>query len=203
MHKAIDFWFSIGSTYSYLSVVRLRDVADTHGIVFNWRPFNVREIMIAQNNRPFVDKPVKALYMWRDIERRASMYGIPVRVPVPYPLTEMELANRVAILAARQGWCSDYAVATYKRWFQNGLEPGSEPNLSDSLREIGQNPLQVIDEAKSDEVGNALAAATEEARVLGVFGSPSFIVGGEVFWGDDRLDDALKWCRFGSLAPSA
>jgi 2-hydroxychromene-2-carboxylate isomerase len=203
MHKAIDFWFSIGSTYSYLSVVRLRDVEDTHGIVFNWRPFNVREIMIAQNNRPFVDKPVKALYMWRDIERRASMYGIPVRVPVPYPLTEMELANRVAILAARQGWCSDYAVATYKRWFQNGLEPGSEPNLSDSLREIGQNPLQVIDEAKSDEVGNALAAATEEARVLGVFGSPSFIVGGEVFWGDDRLDDALKWCRFGSLAPSA
>jgi len=203
MQNTIDFWFSIGSTYSYLSVMRLRDVEGTQGIRFNWRPFNVREIMVEQNNRPFVGKPVKTAYMWRDIERRAARYGIPVRVPVPYPLREMELANRVATLAAKEGWCSDYAIATYRRWCQDGLEPGSEPNLSDSLREIGRNPLSVLNEAKSDEIGNALVAATGEARSLGIFGSPSFVVGTEVFWGDDRLDDALRWCRSGSLRQSA
>src|SRR6185312_15440440 len=123
---------------------------------FNWHPFNVRDIMVEQNNRPFVGKPVKAAYMWRDIERRAAMYDLPIKVPAPYPLKEMELANRVAILAARGGWCADYAVATYKRWFQNGLEPGSEPNLSESLREIGRDAHRVVAEAKSDEIGVAL-----------------------------------------------
>jgi 2-hydroxychromene-2-carboxylate isomerase len=203
MQNSIDFWFSIGSTYSYLSIMRLRGIEAAHNVRFNWRPFNVREIMVEQNNRPFVGKPVKAAYMWRDIERRAAMYGLPIQVPAPYPLKEMELANRVAILAAKEGWCADYAVATYKRWFQNGLEPGSEPNLSDSLREIGQDPHRVDIEAKSDATGAALLAANDAARLLDIFGSPSFVVGSEIFWGDDRLDDALRWCQFGSLRPTA
>ena len=202
MQNTIDFWFSIGSTYSYLSVMRLRDVETAQHVHFNWHPFNVREIMIEQNNRPFVGKPVKTSYMWRDMERRAAMYGIPITVPAPYPLKEMELANRVAIVGAKEGWCADYAVATYRRWFQSALEPGSEPNLSASLDEIGQDPRRVIPEAMEDETGNALLAATSEARSLGIFGSPSFIVGTEIFWGDDRLDDALKWCRSGSLKPN-
>lgn len=203
MQDSIDFWFSIGSTYSYLSIMRLRDVERSRGVRFNWRPFNVREIMVEQNNRPFVGKPVKTAYMWRDIERRAAMYDLPIQVRAPYPLKEMELANRVAILAAKEGWCADYAVATYKRWFQNGLEPGSEPNLTDSLREIGQNPHRVVAEAKSDEIGAGLLSANDTARTLGIFGSPSFAVGSEVFWGDDRLDDALRWGQFGSLKSTA
>jgi 2-hydroxychromene-2-carboxylate isomerase len=201
MQNSIDFWFSIGSTYSYLSVMRLRSIEVAHNIRFNWRPFNVREIMVEQNNRPFVGKPVKAAYMWRDIERRAAMYDLPIKVPAPYPLKEMELANRVAILAAQEGWCADYAAATYRRWFQSGLEPGSDPNLSDSLREIGRDPYRIAAEAKSGEIGSALLAANDEARSVGVFGSPSFVVGSEIFWGDDRLDDALRWCQFGSLRP--
>lgn len=193
MDQPIDFWFSIGSTYTYLSVMRLAEVQRASGVRFNWRPFNVRTIMMEQNNRPFVGKPVKTAYMWRDIERRAERYGLPIRVPAPYPLQEMELANRVAALGAREGWCADYTVATYRRWFQQGLEPGSEPNLSDSLREIGQDPGRVLALARSSDIGDALTAAVDTARALNVFGSPSFIVGDEVFWGDDRLDDALHW----------
>jgi 2-hydroxychromene-2-carboxylate isomerase len=115
----------------------------------------------------------------------------------------MELANRVAILAAKEGWCADYAVTTYKSWFQSGLEPGSEPNLSDSLREVGRDPYRVVVEANGDEIVAALLAANDVARSLGIFGSPSFVVGSEVFWGDDRLDDALRWCQSGSLKPTA
>lgn len=203
MQNTIDFWFYIGSTYTYLSVMRLREVERTQGVVFNWRPFNVREIMVEQNNRPFVGKPVKTAYMWRDIERRAAMYGMPIQVPAPYPLKEPELVNRVATLAAKEGWCSDYVIATYRRWFQGGLEPGTEPSLSDSLSEVGQDIQRVIAEARSDEIGAALLAATTEARLLGIFGSPTFTVGSEIFWGDDRLDDALKWCRAGPLRPTA
>jgi 2-hydroxychromene-2-carboxylate isomerase len=199
---AIDFWLSVGSTYTYLSVMRLREVEDRTGIGFNWRPFNVRAIMLEQNNRPFVGKPVKTAYMWRDIERRAVRYGLPVRVPAPYPLQEFERANRIAIVGEQEGWCADYARATYRRWFQDGLEAGIEPNLSESLREIGQDPTRVIARAESDEIAAALQKATEEAKLLGVFGSPSFVVGRELFWGDDRLDDAIAWYRSGTLGGS-
>jgi len=197
----IDFWFFIGSTYTYLSVMRPDVIERTRRVRFNWRPFNVRDIMVEQNNRPFVGKPVKTAYMGRDIQRRPEMNGIPVQVPAPYPLKESEFANRVAIVGASEGWCGTYAVATYRRWFQQGLEPGIEPNLTDSLREIGEDPSRVIAVAQSDETGRNLNAANDEAKAPGIFGVPTFAVGKELFWGDDRLDDALRWAEFGSLRP--
>lgn len=197
----IDFWFSIGSTYSYLSVMRLAEVERASGIAFRWRPFSVRQIMIEMENIPFRTKPIKAAYMWRDIERRAGLYGLPVRVPAPYPLAHWDTANRVAVLAAAEGWVADFARASYRRWFQEGQEPGMDPNLGDSLSELGQDPARVLARAASPEIGAAYEAATEEARQLKIFGSPSFVVSGEVFWGDDRLDDAIAWHRKGTLAP--
>lgn len=195
----IDFWFSIGSTYTYLSVMRLAEVEQTSGIAFRWQPFSVRQIMIEMDNIPFRTKPVKAAYMWRDIERRAAMYGLPARVPAPYPLAQWDVANRVAVLGAAEGWVADYARATYRRWFRDGREPGSEPNLSDSLREIGQHPSRVTALAATPEIAAAYEAATDAARNFGIFGSPTFAVDRELFWGDDRLDDAIAWHRRGTL----
>ena len=195
----IDFWFSIGSTYSYLTIMRLGAVEAESGVAFRWRPFDVRSIMIEMNNRPFVDKPVKAAYMWRDVERRAALYGLNAKLPAPYPLPDLELANRIAVVGARDGWCADYTRATYRRWFQRGEPAGSSPNLEDSLTEIGRDPEAVIAQAKSPEIGEALESATGEAKALGVFGSPTFAIGAELFWGDDRLDDALSWLRHGQV----
>lgn len=152
------------------------------------------------NNIPFATKPLKAEYMWRDIERRAALYGLPINVPTPYPLKQLELANRVVVLGTEEGWCADYVRATYRRWFVDGQEPGSEPNLSESLAEIGQSPSRVIERAGTDAVGAALTAATDEARRLKIFGAPTFVTRGELFWGDDRLDDAIAWCEGGTLA---
>jgi 2-hydroxychromene-2-carboxylate isomerase len=158
----IEFWFSIASTYTYLSVTRLSAVERERGCRFVWRPFSVRIIMSEQNNSPFRDKPIKAAYMWRDIERRAGLYAIPFRGPVPYPIQEAHLANQVAILGAREGWCADYAVATYRRWFIDFQEPGSEPSLSDTLRGIGQDPGRVIAMPRSASIVAALDAATDQ-----------------------------------------
>lgn len=199
----IDFWFSIGSTYTYLSVMRLPEVERATGIPFRWQPFSVRQIMIEMDNIPFRTKPVKAAYMWRDIERRAEMYGLQPRVPAPYPIAQWDVANRVAVLGAAEGWLADYARATYRRWFQEGLEPGSEPNLSESLREIGQDPSRVTAVAATPEIGADYEAATDAARAIGIFGSPTFVVDRELFWGDDRLDDAIAWHRARTLRRKA
>src|SRR5581483_8408303 len=196
---AIDFWFSVGSTYTYLTVSRLEKVAAAEGVVFNWRPFSVRAIMREQNNIPFAGKPVKSAYMWRDIQRRAAMYGLAAKVPAPYPLREFDLAHCLALAVLSEGWGRAYIIASYRRWFADGQEPALEPNLSASLAEAGQNPAAALQRAQAEDIGRKYDAETGEARRLGIFGSPTFAVGEELFWGDDRLDDALRWFRNGSL----
>ncbi|MBX9824693.1 MAG: DsbA family protein [Xanthobacteraceae bacterium] len=198
MTPPIDFWFSVGSPYTYLSVMRLDRFEDLDGVSFRWRPFSVRAIMIEMDNIPS-RKPLKLAYMWRDIERRAagSLCDFPKRPP--YPLKNFDLANRIAVVGAAEGWCEDYVRATYARWFGLCEEAGSEPNVSASLKEIGQDPERVLTLAQSDETGRAYEAATAEAKGLGIFGAPSFVTRGEIFWGDDRLEDAVRWHGKGTL----
>ena len=192
----IDFYFSIGSTYTYLSVTRILDVEKKHGVKFNWKPFSVRAIMKEMNNIPFPKEKVnKVNYMWRDIERRAKGYGFFAKTPVPYPLTQFDLANKLAILGLEEGWGIDYVRLTYKRWFQEGKEPAVDPNISEICNELKIDKNKVIEKANSDKIEKEYLANTESARINKVFGSPSFIVGSEIFWGDDRMEDAINWFK--------
>ena len=192
--KEIDFWFSIGSTYTYLSVTRLTEVSQKTGASFSWKPFSVRKIMREMDNIPFPpNKQTKVEYMWRDIERRARGYGFVANVPAPYPLQEFDLANRVAVLAMQEGWCEEYVRETYRLWFVDGHEAGSDVNLTQTLSEVGQDKLRVVELADSSDLEPVYLNQTESAKEADIFGSPSFIVDGELFWGDDRLEDAINW----------
>jgi 2-hydroxychromene-2-carboxylate isomerase len=195
----IDFWFTMGSTYSYLSVMRLPEVEKSSDILFRWRPFHLLVILQEMRHVPFADKPTKSAYMWRDIERRAAMYDIPVSLPAPYPAKHSIVANLVASVGMRQGWGVNFVRAAYRRWLQLGQETGSEPNVSASLRDIGLDPQPILELANGAEAMIALTAETRVARDLGVFGSPTFVVGRELFWGDDRLEDAISWCKHGCV----
>ena len=193
--KKIEFWYSIGSTYTYLSTQRLTEIANKKNIEFEWCPFSVRSRMIEMENVPFMaeKKRDKIDYMWRDVQRRANFYGFDAKVPAPYPLKEFDLANKVAIFGKDQGWIKEYTILTYKKWFLEHLEPGSEPNLSSTLREIGLDPDKIINLAQADEIEQKYLKNTEIAKNKGIFGSPSFTIENEVFWGDDRCEDAIKW----------
>ncbi len=192
----IDFYFSIGSTYTYLSVTRALEVEQKHQIKFNWTPFSVRVIMKEMNNVPFPkEKKNKVDYMWRDIERRAKNYGFFAKTPVPYPLTKFDLANKIAILGLKNNWGVDYIQLTYKRWFQEGKEPAVEPNLSEICEKLSLDKEKIVSEASSEEINNIYLSNTEKARENKIFGSPSFIVKNEIFWGDDRMEDAIKWSK--------
>ena len=84
-------WLSIGSTYTYLTALRLEKKKKSENLNLLIKPFSIRNIMKAQNNIPFPpEKEEKTRYMWRDIERRAKKYGLPVpKTPVPYPITKI------------------------------------------------------------------------------------------------------------------
>ena len=190
----IDFYFSIGSTYTYLTVTRILDVENKYQVKFNWKPFSVRAIMKEMNNIPFPkEKMNKVNYMWRDIERRAEGYGFFAKTPVPYPLSEFDLANQIAIKRLKKDWGIDYIRLTYKKWFQEGKEPAIEPSISEVCNELKLNKDQIISDALNKEIQDKYEANTNSARENKIFGSPSFIVKKEVFWGDDRMEDAIKW----------
>ena len=194
--KDIDFYFSIGSTYTYLTVTRIMDVEKKHQVRFNWKPFSVRAIMKEMNNIPFPkDKINKVNYMWRDIERRAKGYGFFAKTPVPYPLSEFDLANQIAILGLDKGWGINYIRLTYKKWFQEGKEPAIDPSISEICNELDLDKDEILSEAKSEIFLDKYKSNTDTARKNKVFGSPSFIVENEIFWGDDRMEDAIKWSK--------
>ena len=192
----IDFYFSIGSTYTYLTVTRILDVEKKHQVKFNWIPFSVRAIMKEMNNIPFPpDKKNKVNYMWRDIERRAEGYGFFAKTPVPYPLTQFDLANKLAIVGLKEGWGVDYVRLTYKRWFQEGKEPAVETNISKIFNELKIDKDKAIEKANTEELEKEYLTNTNNARKNKVFGSPSFIVKNEIFWGDDRMEDSISWSK--------
>ena len=195
--KEINFWFSIGSTYTYLTVNRLHEVAEKENIKFNWHPFSVRKIMMDMDNIPFTPpaKKIKSDYMWRDIERRAKFYGFEAKVPAPYPLKEFDLANQIAILGLDKSWGVDYVKLTYKKWLQEGKEPAIEPSISEVCKELKLNKDEIISEAKTKLIEDKYLANTNSARENKIFGSPSFVVKNEIFWGDDRMEDAIKFFK--------
>ncbi|EAQ03898.1 2-hydroxychromene-2-carboxylate isomerase family protein [Pseudooceanicola batsensis HTCC2597] len=192
----LEFWISIGSTYSYLSVSRIGALAEREAVSIDWRPFSVREIMTEMDNIPFATKPVKAAYMWRDIERRARDHGLSPQLPAPYPLENFDRANRIGVLASEEGWFGAYVTATYQAWFEEGVPAGTVENLTRVLPGCGQQMDRVVADAESERIGAAYAAATQDARDRGIFGAPSFVCeDGELFWGDDRLEAAIEWAR--------
>lgn len=193
--KEIEFWFSIGSTYSYLALARLDLLERKHKVRFRMRPFNIRQLMQEQGGNPFLNNEKKMKYMWRDVERRAEYYGIPASFPVQYPIEAFEFVNQISMLAAQEGWCRPFALRVYHHWFVGGLVAGGGANLDLSLHDVGQDPDRVLKLAASTPVKRALDGETDKARMLGFFGAPNFVVGEEVFWGDDRAEDAIRFAQ--------
>ena len=190
-------WLSIGSTYTFLTALRLEKKKKSENLNLLIKPFSIRNIMKAQNNIPFPpEKEEKTRYMWRDIERRAKKHGLPVpKTPVPYPLQKFDLANKIGLVANKEGWYLEYFRETYKVWFLEGKEAGSEQNLEETFKNLGKNFVQVIDKSQEKAIADEYNHNTEEALNKGIFGAPSFCVENEIFWGDDRLEDAIEFLR--------
>ena len=190
--KQVDFFYFFGSGYAYLSVMRIQALAKEVGVTVSWRPFNVRTVM-AENNIALRTQTAKVKYMWRDIERRASIDGVPFVKPPIWPTDPDLLANRVAMVAAEGGWCEAYTVASFRSWYLEGMALGDRGQLNHVLRLLGKDADAVIAEANGPAAHERLKSETDAAREYGIFGSPAFVVEGETFWGDDRLEEALAW----------
>ena len=190
----VEFWFEFASTYSYLSVMRIERAAQAAGVDVAWKPFLLGPVFLALgwNDSPFNIYPPKGRYMWRDLERLAAKEGLPFRRPSAFPRNGL-LAARVALIGVEDGWVAPFARAVMTANFAEDREIAEPAVIEDLLATLALPVEEVMARAQLDANKLALRAQTERAAELGLFGAPSFRVGDELFWGNDRLEDALGW----------
>jgi 2-hydroxychromene-2-carboxylate isomerase len=191
--SALEFWFEFGSTYSYLSAARIEDA---EAVPISWRPFLLGPVFEEQgwNDSPFNVYPAKGRYMWRDLERLCAKYGIPFAKPSCFPRDGL-LAARVACLASTSSeqWLPHFVRAVFRANFAEDREIGDAAEIRSILDSLGQSGAGLVEQAQTPENKRRLRDQTRRAGELGIFGAPSFVVDGELFWGNDRLEDALAW----------
>lgn len=193
--RAIEIWFDFGSNYSYLSVMRIEALAAARNVTIVWRPFLLGPVFrqLGFENSPFVLQKEKGAYVWKDMERQCRKYGLALTRPSTFPRAAL-LAMRVAVLGANEPWIGAWCRKIMQLNFVDDRDIGSIDVVSDALDALGLPVQNVIDAAQGDANKLRLREQTELAVRKGIFGAPTFFVGGEMFWGNDRLEDALDYC---------
>jgi 2-hydroxychromene-2-carboxylate isomerase len=191
----IEFWFEFASTYSYPAAMRIEELAQQRGVQIEWRPFLLGPIFKAQgwNDSPFNLYPEKGRYMWRDLERTCEKLALPFKRPSQFPRNGL-LAARIACWFDQEPWMPEFVRRVYTANFAEDCNISDPSILSSILESIGQLP-ELITQTESLEAKEKLRHQTERAIDLGTFGAPSFTCGEELFWGNDRLEEALGWAR--------
>lgn len=190
----IEFWFEFASTYSYPAAMRIEALAAERGVQVAWRPFLLGPIFQQQgwNDSPFNIYQAKGRYMWRDMERLCEGLDIPLRRPSVFPRNGL-LAARVVCAHSEQAWVPAFVRAVYRANFADDAEISNPAIVEQCLKSVDQDAATVLAAAQTPAAKDRFKAQTARAMALGIFGAPSFVVGNELFWGNDRLEDALAW----------
>jgi 2-hydroxychromene-2-carboxylate isomerase len=190
----LDFWYDFGSTYSYPAVLRIGAEAEKRGIELVWRPFLLGAVFqkFGLGTSPFKANPVKGAYMWRDLERICAKHDLPFRQPPEFPQNGI-LAARIALIVP-DNMRPDFTRAVFLHEFGEGGVISDEAVIRAVLERLGLPVEETIARAQDPENKLKLRAETEQADALNIFGAPTFIAeDGEMFWGHDRMEDALDW----------
>src|SRR5262245_22218387 len=188
----VEFWYDLASTYSYLSAMRIEALAAAAGVGVVWKALRSGPSFNSQccGTSPFNIYPAKGKYMVRDMERLAAARDLPFRLPSPFPQNSLHAA-RLALIGHAQGWGVAFTRAAYTAQFADGADIGDKRVLGELLQRLGLDAQALLTVSAAPETKERLRQQTEEAQELGIFGAPSFLVGGDLFWGDDRLEQAL------------
>jgi 2-hydroxychromene-2-carboxylate isomerase len=195
--KALDFWFDFASTYSYPACQRIGPLASKARVKVRFRPFLLGPIFQAQGweSSPFNLYEAKGRHMWRDLERLCAELRLPFQRPQSFPQQSV-LAARVALVGLKEKWGKNFCLALFRAEFAEGRRIDDAAAISEILTRLKLDPAPVLEVARSNDLRVALRTETEEAQRLGIFGAPTFITpDGEMFWGNDRLERALRWMK--------
>jgi 2-hydroxychromene-2-carboxylate isomerase len=189
------FWYEFASTYTYLSVMRIEDLARDAGVEVRWRPFLLGPFFKRQGwkTSPFKEQKEKGRYMVRDMERICAARGLTFQMPDPFPQLSL-YAARLALIGEDEGWAGRFSRLVFAEQFSNAMQLDDKMALGDCLTAIGLDADALMARIETPEIKQRLHTQTSDAQALGLFGSPTFVAeDGELFWGDDRLEHAIEW----------
>jgi 2-hydroxychromene-2-carboxylate isomerase len=193
----IDFWYEFASTYSYPAAMRMERQVKNGEVIVRWRPLLLGPIFgsYGWNDSPFNIYPIKGRYMWRDLERICAKEGLPLKLP-PFRFPQNSLkAARIALALDKSGRIGDFTCRVYTANFAEQKDISDDETLAGIVGALDLDPVTVLAAANAPENKAKLKAQTDEAIARGIFGAPSFTIGDELFWGGDRLDDAIAWAK--------
>jgi 2-hydroxychromene-2-carboxylate isomerase len=200
MASPIEFYFDFSSPYGYFASTQIETLAAKHGREVVWRPYLMGAALKAMNAPPNVHYPIKGDYVRHDFERTARWFGVPFRLPEPFPVA--------TVGAARAFYWADgkdpkrakaLAISLYKAYFVEGVDISSAENVVKVCADAGHAPDEVRAGMNDPAVKERLKTVTDDALARGIFGSPFFIVDGEPFWGTDRLPHVDRWLAEGGF----
>ena len=199
--QPLEFWFEFASTYSYLAASRIEAECRARGVALSWEPFLLGPIFAAQGwkDSPFNLYPAKGRYMWRDMERLCGELRLPFRRPTVFPRNGL-LAARVACAGRGEPWLPEFVRAVYRANFAHDRDIATPETIGEILTALRISADAWLTRATSPENKQRLHEQSRRAAERGLFGAPSFVVGSELFWGNDRLEQALA-CACAAATP--
>ena len=193
--RNMEVWFDFASTYSYLAVSRVEALASHSGVAIVWRPFLLGPIFQKQgwSDSPFNLYAAKGKYMWRDVERECAHMSpaLAFRRPSVFPRNGVRVA-RAAIAGESEPWCGRFIHAVFHVNFAEDRDIADPDVVAGILRDVGA-PAEILARSESADEKPRLRLQTERAEALGIFGAPTFSVGSEIFWGNDRVEQAIAY----------
>jgi 2-hydroxychromene-2-carboxylate isomerase len=203
MSQTIEFWFEFASTYSYPAAMRIEAEALRYDVAIRLKPFLLGPLFDVNgwNDSPFNIYPAKGRYMWRDLERICASIGVPLKRPSQFPRGSI-LAARIVARHAAAPWASAFMRAVYTANFAEDRDISTPETIAAIVGTLGLDAKAIIASAGTPDAKNELRRLTDEATAKGLFGAPSFLVGDELFWGNDRLEQALAWANRARSGPA-
>ncbi len=189
--KTVDFYYSIGSRYSYLAATQIEALKQATGCHIQWHPVNSVRLISQLERSPFVGKPVSGQYEWTyrelDAQRWANLYGIPYLEPRGRVDFNSDLLARACTAAKLLGQVETYSRSLFAAMFQDPLAKIDEQECTVRAEACGMAAIDFQAALRAQATVDQLNTTIDRAVQSGVFGVPTFVVNGEIFWGNDRL----------------
>lgn len=185
----IEFFFDVGSPYSYLASTQLDELERETGATIEWRPFLLGGVFEATGNSAPALVPAKAQYMIRDLQRWSESYDIPLEMPSDFPINTL-LAQRAIIAAGEEdsSHVETLAEVLFRRYWVDDSDVSEGGVVAAAADEVGLDGREIVARTQEQSVKDALHGNSDEAVERGAFGAPTFFVDDEMFWGNDRLE---------------
>lgn len=189
MPKTVEFFFDVGSPAAYLAWTQLPAIARDTGATIAYKPFLLGGVFQATGNRSPMEVSAKGRYLQADLERFAQRYGVPFRHNPHFPINTLALMRMVLGLQLREPQrMVPFVDAIYRAIWVDGKDMNDPAVAGAVIRQAGFDPGKLLALAADPAVKDELKAVTQEAVARGAFGAPTFFVGKDMFWGQDRLD---------------